>query len=151
MAARKAPTRVVNKKAPPTSSRQFSLNIGSGFTLLTEQVDGASCVATRAEPGSTLSLQYWKELADVTRITLHLRIDGEAKASQVVATLTGQRLMRRPAQVELPADATLLEYWFELETKGEPLWDSNWGKNHRLELTSAMVPASSARAPRAEA
>ncbi len=151
--------RTTVKKSPLVTEppREFSLQMGNGFGLLTERIGDGAMVATRVPAGATLEIGYWKEPTNlgspITTITLHARIDGELLPSAVIANRdsTG-RLLRAPARLELPKNAKHLEYWFELKTEaGEPAWDSNWGNNHWLELTAEVLPLDAEQAPRAEA
>lgn len=144
----------VTERAQP---REFSLQMGNGFGLLTERIGDGAMVATRVPAGAIVEISYWKEPSNlgspISTITLHARIDGESVPSAIVANRdTTGRLLRAPARLELPKSAKHLEYWFELKTEvGEPAWDSNWGNNHWLELSSEVLPVDAEQAPRAEA
>lgn len=131
-----------------TTENLYALNLGTGFSLLTQKVNGGQVTATRIPAGATLEVSYWKDPAHpqhadakLTRITMHARLDGATLPSLVVALRTGSGpLLRLAPALNLPETAKLLEYWFELETDaGHTLWDSNWGNNHWLELTNPMA------------
>ncbi|MBE2253406.1 MAG: hypothetical protein IAE78_28010 [Myxococcus sp.] len=133
------------------TAQVFALQLGTGFSLLTQQVDGGAVTVTRVPAGATLKVSYWKEpthpahpKAKLTRITMHVRLDGELLPTLVVAQRDdADRLVRLAPTLVIPAEGKLFEYWFELETDAnETLWDSNWGHNHWLELTerSAATP-----------
>lgn len=155
----KAPARAPKKAAAPASDT-YCLHLGQGFSLVTQKVPGGVTTAARVPAGATLEIAYWKEPshpqhpeAKLTRVTMHLRVDGAALPSLVVAQRDAEgRLLRLSPALELPATAKLLEYWFELETDAEQkLWDSNWGNNHWLELASTLTPETAAAPARAEA
>ena len=150
-AATTAPKAAVTK----TPENLYALNLGTGFTLLTQKLAGGQVTATRIPAGATLEVSYWKDPthpqhadAKVTRITMHARLDGETLPSLVVALRTENGpLLRLAPALNLPETAKLLEYWFELETDaGHTLWDSNWGNNHWLELTNPMAHAETSAA-----
>lgn len=131
-----------------TAENLYALNLGTGFTLLTQKLAGGQVTATRIPAGATLEVSYWKDPthpqhaeAKLTRITMHARLDGETLPSLVVAQRSENGpLLRLAPALNLPETAKLLEYWFELETDaGHTLWDSNWGNNHWLELTNPMA------------
>lgn len=142
---------------PPREQREFWLQVGNGFSLLTERVGDGAMVVGRVPAGTTLEVSYWKEPANLgaalTGITLHARLDGETLPSSVIANRdTTGRLVRAAARLELAENAKHLEYWFELKTDaGESLWDSNWGNNHWLELTTTTALVEGEQAARAEA
>jgi hypothetical protein len=155
------PAKKATSAARPSldSPRAFSLHLGTGFSMLTERVGDGSMVSTRVPAGAILEVSYWKEPSagksgNVSTITFHARLDGTALTPSIIARRDDVgRLVRAPARLELPASCKQLEYWFELETDtGATLWDSNWGNNHWLELTtSSMNGVDAAVAPRAEA
>lgn len=148
----KAPRRSLKQSSSLADS--FCLHLGQGFSLLTQKVPGGVTTAARVPAGATLEIAYWKEVTpQPTRVTMHVRLDGEAVPALVVAERDAQgRLLRLSPTLTLPATAKLLEYWFELETDGgHRLWDSNWGNNHWLELGSSMAPPQGEAAARAEA
>jgi hypothetical protein len=127
----------------------YSLALGSGFSLLTRRVAGGAVTADRVPAGAVLEVTYWKQPSHPTQpqarlsaIVMHARLDGVALPSLSLARLDGEgQLVRSAARVELPESAKLLEYWFELDTElGEKLWDSNWGHNHWLELSTTVLP-----------
>lgn len=166
MAARKSSTtKTSSKRAPakkpviaPTAAqpREFSLHIGTGFSLLTERLGDGVMVAGHVPAGAILEVSYWKEPAPktgaLTGITFHARLDGVPVPPAIIAVRDGaNRLVRAPARLELPVTCRQLEYWFELQTDTkEALWDSNWGHNHWLELatdgTNGAEPKSTTRA-----
>lgn len=146
--AESAPVATASKAKTPENL--YALNLGTGFTLLTQKLNGGQVTATRIPAGATLEVSYWKDPthpqhadAKLTRITMHARLDGETLPSLVVALRSENGpLLRLAPALNLPETAKLLEYWFELETDaGHTLWDSNWGNNHWLELTNAMATA----------
>jgi hypothetical protein len=121
----------------------YSLQIGTGFSLLTQLVPGGAVAVTRVPAGASLAVSYWKEpthrahpAAKVTRITMHVRLDGLLLPSLVVAQRDdADRLVRLSPMITVPIESKLFEYWFQLETDtNETLWDSNWGNNHWLQL-----------------
>lgn len=143
-------TSTVTATTTKTIENLYALNLGTGFTLLTQKLTGGQVTATRIPAGAVLEVSYWKDPthpqhaeAKVTRITMHVRLDGETLPSLVVAQRTENGpLLRLAPALNLPETAKLLEYWFELETDaGHTLWDSNWGNNHWLELTNPMAAA----------
>ena len=138
-----------------TPENLYALNLGTGFTLLTQKLEGGQVTATRIPAGATLEVSYWKDPthpqhadAKLTRITMHARLDGETLPSLVVALRSENGpLLRLAPALKLPETSKLLEYWFELETDaGHTLWDSNWGNNHWLELTNPMAHAETSAA-----
>lgn len=140
----------------------YSLQIGTGFSLLTQLVPGGAVAVTRVPAGADLAVSYWKEPthrahpeAKLTRITMHVRLDGVLLSPLVVAQRDdSDRLVRLSPMMTVPAGGKLFEYWFELETDAnETLWDSNWGNNHWLELVdlSAAATAATTESNRAEA
>ncbi|MBM4778000.1 MAG: hypothetical protein GQE15_09880 [Archangiaceae bacterium] len=156
-AKKKAETAPVTPKAAAakTPEHLYALNLGTGFTLLTQKLAGGQVTATRIPAGATLEVSYWKDPthpqhadAKLTRITMHARLDGETLPSLVVAARSENGpLLRLAPALNLPETAKLLEYWFELETDaGHTLWDSNWGNNHWLELTNPMAHAETSAA-----
>jgi len=159
-AKRSAAKKTTSAPSPSVEQpREFSLNLGTGFSMLTERVGDGSMVTNRVPAGAFLEVSYWKEPSagksgNVSTITFHARLDGTSLAPSIIARRDGSgRLVRAPARLELPMSCKQLEYWFELETDtGETLWDSNWGHNHWLDLTtSSMNGADVAVSPRAEA
>lgn len=141
--------------AARTIENLYALNLGTGFTLLTQKLADGQVTATRIPAGATLEVSYWKDPthpqhaeAKLTRITMHARLDGETLPSLVVAQRSENGpLLRLAPALNLPETAKLLEYWFELETDaGHTLWDSNWGNNHWLELTNPMAHAETSAA-----
>jgi hypothetical protein len=143
--------------APVTSTRDvYSLQLGTGFSLLTRLVPGGAVTASRVPAGAVLEVSYWKEpthpaqpTARLSNIVLHARLDGVELPSVTLATLDlDGRLVRTAGRIELPESAKLLEYWFELDTEaGEKLWDSNWGNNHWVELVTLTGPGAEAQQP----
>ncbi|MER2560171.1 MAG: hypothetical protein ABTQ32_05590 [Myxococcaceae bacterium] len=146
---------VETTKSVKVAANLYALNLGTGFTLLTQKLAGGQVTATRIPAGATLEVSYWKDPthpqhaeAKLTRITMHARLDGETLPSLVVAQRSENGpLLRLAPALNLPETAKLLEYWFELETDaGHTLWDSNWGNNHWLELTNSMAQAETSAA-----
>lgn len=164
---KKAETAPAATTAPKTATVKtpenlYALNLGTGFTLLTQKLAAGQVTASRIPAGATLEVSYWKDPthpqhaeAKLTRITMHARLDGETLPSLVVALRSENGpLVRLAPSMNLPETAKLLEYWFELETDaGHTLWDSNWGNNHWLELTNplAHVETSAAQSMGAQA
>lgn len=157
-----ATTAAPNVETAKTPEHLYALNLGTGFTLLTQKLAGGQVTATRIPAGATLEVSYWKDPthpqhadAKVTRITMHARLDGETLPSLVLALRAENGpLLRLAPALNLPETAKLLEYWFELETDaGHTLWDSNWGNNHWLELVNPMAhgEASAAQSTGAQA
>lgn len=159
-AKKPAPKKKPTAQASAPARGVFSLHLGQGFQLLTEQVAGGVTTAARVPAGAMLQVSYWKEPshpqhpnAKLTRITMHARLDGETLPSLVVAQRDeADRLLRLAPALVLPEAARLLEYWFELETDAnETLWDSNWGNNHWLELTGTATAPETSESARAQA
>ncbi len=160
-AKRPAKKKTETKSATPMVEKAlneiYSLQIGTGFSLLTQLVPGGAVSVTRVPAGADLAVSYWKEPthrahpeAKLTRITMHVRLDGVLLTPLVVAQRDdSERLVRLSPMMTVPANGKLFEYWFELETdKNETLWDSNWGNNHWLELVDASgMPSSVAATP----
>jgi hypothetical protein len=147
--------------AAKVSNGLYSLHIGSGFSLLTQLVPGGAIAVTRVPAGADLAVSYWKEPthrahpeAKLTRITMHVRLDGALLSPLVVAQRDdSDRLVRLSPMMTVPAGGKLFEYWFELETDvNETLWDSNWGNNHWLELVDlSAATTTTTESGRAEA
>ncbi len=166
-AKRPAKKKTEAKSEPPmvakASNESYSLQIGAGFSLLTQLVPGGAVAVTRVPAGADLAVSYWKEPthrahpeAKLTRITMHVRLDGVLLSPLVVAQRDdSDRLVRLSPMMTVPAGGKLFEYWFELETDAnETLWDSNWGNNHWLELvdlSAATANGQSAESSGAEA
>lgn len=158
---RKTPAKkVASPMKEPQARAEYTLQLGQGFQLLTRSASGGQVMASRVPAGARLTVSYWKSPthpahpeATVTRIVLHARIDGVAREPlEVARTDDAGQLLRLAPAFDLPSTAKLLEYWFELETSaGEPLWDSNWGNNHWLELTPALALPAAPAERRAEA
>lgn len=140
-------------------ARRFTLQVGTGFSFITETVSAGEVAASRVPAGATVAVRYWKDPshpaqpnAVLSRITLHARIDGAPVPSMVVAQRSDGLLLRGAPTLTLPETAKLLEYWFELVTdSGETMWDSNWGNNHWLELAPAHAANEVHTTTRAEA
>lgn len=141
-AAAKAP-RAKSVKAKPAGNRSvFALQLVTGATVLTEAVGEGLVVAPKLKPGCTVAISYLKDVErPLAAATLHARIDGVALASKVLGhTDADGRFVRTPVALDLAPGARKLEYWFELQTAdGQTLWDSNWGRNHWLEVEAAAV------------
>ena len=99
-----------------------------------------------AEAGKPFEVGYFRSAADLghagdlDQIRLHYRIDGGDIQTETLADgsrdLRNGELLRSRASIDVPATARgEIEYWFELCTKdGETLWDSEGGKNYRVDV-----------------
>lgn len=145
-AVAKAP-RAKTVKAKPASNRSvFSLQLVTGATVLTEAVAGGLVVAPKLKPGCTVAISYLKDVErPLSAATLHARVDGVVVASKALGHTDAEgRFVRTPVALELAPGAQKLEYWFELQTAdGQTLWDSNWGRNHWLEVEAVAGEAAS--------
>ncbi len=140
----KAPRARAVKAKPSTSRNLFSLQLVAGASVLTEAVDGGVVTTPKLKPGCTVEVSYLKDLAQpLSSARLHARLDGVPLASKPLGyTDADGRFVRTPVALALAPEAQKLEYWFELTTvDGQTLWDSNWGRNHWLEVEAPGAAA----------
>lgn len=141
-ASEKAP-RAKTVKAKPTSARSiFSLQHVPGATVLVENVGSGLVVAPKLKPGCTVAISYLKDVErPLSAALLHARIDGAPVPTKELGHTDPEgRFVRTPAALELAPTAQKIEYWIELKTTdGQTLWDSNWGRNHWLEVEPALA------------
>jgi hypothetical protein len=130
-------------KAKPTAARNvFSLQHVPGAAVLTELVEGGLVTAPKLKPGCMVQVAYLKDIErPLAGATLHARVDGVPLEPKSLGHVDGAgRFVRTAAAVEVAPGAQKLEYWFELKTAdGQTLWDSNWGRNHWLDVDAAAA------------
>lgn len=140
--APKAPRARAVKAKPATTRDVFSLQHVPGAAVLTELVDGGVVTAPKLKPGCTVQVAYLKDVEHpLAGAFLHARLDGVVLEPKPLGHLDGAgRFVRTTAAVDVVPGAHKLEYWFELKTAdGKTLWDSNWGKNHWVDVEGATA------------
>lgn len=160
-----APKRApAGKKKATTASgapavESYALFVGRNMHYVGAVLSGGRGLApcSYVEAGKPVVVTYFQGPAGLGRpdltlraAKLHARVNGEEVAPLL---LTGEldvggELCRIPTAFTVPADARgELEYWFELETSGETLWDSNFGGNFRLQVGAEGVAGAVAVRP----
>ncbi len=160
-AKQKAPGNGPARAAPAGAPvvEQYALFVGRNLHYLGAVLAGGRGLApcSAVEPGKPVVVTYFQGPAGLGRpdltlraVKLHTRVNGEEAAPLLLTSEldVGGEICRVPTAFAVPADARgELEYWFELETSGETLWDSNFGGNFRLAVGAEGVAGAVALRP----